>query len=432
MSGVSTAAKSADNEELKESAAAEDAGQASGETGAEGAVAVERNDALPPFAELLQQVTAETGKGYGALMRDMFRYCLGGNKLTTEEYFNLRLYDDHFSKEQKLAFAGLAKSRNIWTRVYRNSRTVGTIIDKLAGESLFRGAGFPVVRTLGACNLRRELPGIAVIDSKTALEAFLTMHAGQKLFGKPTGLSQSLGAMAIDRFEAANGTVHLAGGKTMSVGEVWDLVETNFKDGYLFQERLTAHPDIARVCGDKIATVRLLTIEQAGEPEILATAWKIPAGGNVADNFWRPGNMLASVDMETGTVVEAIQGLGIKRKTVFAHPDSNEAIAGLKLPDWEQAKSLVLSASRLLHDTWMIGWDVAFTPDGPVIVEANETPDLLLMQYVPGEGILTPRFKSFLEWVDTANAEIGKTASRKANVNNRNEASRLLGGATKF
>jgi hypothetical protein len=432
MSGVSTAAKTAENEELKDEQAGETAVQEAAAAGAADAVAVERNDALPPFAELLQQVTAETGKGYGALMRDMFRCCLGGNKLTTEEYFNLRLYDDAYSKEQKAAFAGIAKSRNIWTRIYKNSRTVGTIIDKLAGEALFRGAGFPVVRTLGACNLKRELPGLAAIDGKTALEAFLTVHAGQKLFGKPTGLSQSLGSMAIDRFDAASGTVRLAGGKTMPVGELWDLIEANFKDGYLFQERLSVHPDLAKVCGDKTATVRMLVIEQDGEPEILGTAWKIPAGDNVADNFWRPGNMLASVDADTGTVVEAIQGLGIKRKTVFAHPDSNEAIAGLKLPDWDKAKALVLSASRLLHDTWMIGWDVAFTPDGPVIVEANETPDLLLMQFVPGEGILTPRFKAFLDWVDAKNDEIRKAASQKASDNNRSEASRLLGGATKF
>jgi hypothetical protein len=431
MSGVSNAAEAAESEDLKDDVAA-DAVEEAVTAGETDAVAVERNDALPPFAELLQQVTAETGKGYGAVMKDMFRYCLGGNKLTTEEYFILRLYDDSYSNEQKAAFVGLAKSRNIWTRIYKNSRTVGTIIDKLASEALFRGAGFPVARTLGACNLKRDLPGIAAIDGKTALEAFLTVQANQPLFGKPTGLSQSLGSMAIDRFDAGSGTVHLAGGKTMSVAELWDLIETNFADGYLFQERLSAHPDVAKVCGDKIATVRLLTVEQDGEPEILATAWKIPAGGNVADNFWRPGNMLASVDAENGKIVEAIQGLGINRKTVFAHPDSNEAIAGLQLPDWEAAKSLVLSASRLLHDTWMIGWDVAFTPDGPVIVEANETPDLLLMQYVPGEGILTPRFKSFMDWVDGKNEDIKKAASRKATDNNRGEAARLLGGATKF
>ena len=432
MSGVSNAAEVAETEDLNDKVATDAAADASAEAAAGDAVTVKRNDALPPFAELLQQVTAETGKGYGALMKDMFRHCLGGNKLTTEEYFNLRLYDDSFTREQKAAFAGLAKSRNVWTRIYKNSRTVGTIIDKLAGEALFRGAGFPVARTLGACNLKRDLPGISAIDGKTALQAFLTVHASRPLFGKPAGLNQSLGSMAIDRFDAAGGIVHLAGGKTMNVAELWELIETNFADGYLFQERLRAHPDIAKVCGDKIATARLLTIKQEGEPEILGTAWKIPAGGNVADNFWRPGNMVAAVDADSGKITEAIQGLGLNRKIIFAHPDSNEAIAGLQLPDWEAAKALVLSASRLLHDTWMIGWDVAFTPDGPVIVEANETPDLLIMQYVPGQGILTPRFKAFMDWVDGKNEEIRKAASRKAVDNSRGEAARLLGGATKF
>jgi len=265
MSGISTAAE-AETKELTETAPQ----AADGGNGSASAVALEHEEAQPQFAELLQKVTTETGKGYGALMKDMFRYCLGRNKLTTEEYLNLRLYDDNYSPEQKAAFVGIAKSRNIWTRVYKNSRTVGTIIDKLAGEALFRGAGFPVARTLGACNLGRDLPGIAGIDGKTALEGFLSVHANQRLFGKPANMNQSLGAMAIERFDAATASVHLADGKTMAVAELWDLLDGKFKDGYLFQERLTAHPDIARVCGDKIATARLLTVDQDGAPEILA------------------------------------------------------------------------------------------------------------------------------------------------------------------
>ncbi len=422
-------AKTAETEDIDETSSV----PASAAAGVEGEViATDHIEAEPQFAEILQKVTAESGKGYGALMRDMFRYCLGRNKLTTEEYLNLRLYDDAYSAEEKASFVGIAKSRNIWTRVYRNSRTVGTIIDKLAGESLFRGAGFPVVKTLATCNLSRDLPGITSIDSQTALEGFFSVHAGQRLFGKPANLNQSIGSMAIDRCDVANGTVHLAGGKTLSINELWETIQTKFKDGYLFQERLTAHPDIARVCGDRIATARLLTVVQDDKPEIIATVWKIPGGINVADNFWRSGNMLATVDMDSGTVNEAVRGVGIKRETVFAHPDTNEAIAGLTLPDWDAARSLVLSASRLLSDTWMIGWDIAFTPDGPVIVEANETPDLLIMQYAHGKGILTPRFNAFMDWIDQKNIAIKKAASQKANRNNRNEAARLLGGATKF
>ena len=431
MSGGSTAVKAAESEELNDGLEAERADTAPGTDGGD-AVAVERNDALPPFAELLQQAAAESGKGYGALMRDMFRYCLGGHKLTTEEYFHLRLYDDKYTSEQKAAFIGIAKSRKIWSQVYKNSRTVGTIVDKLAGEALFRGAGFPVVRTLGACFLKRDLPGISAIDGQTALEAFLTVNAGTKLFGKPTSLKQSLGAMATERFDAATGTVHLSNGKTMSVAELWALIENNFKDGYLFQERLASHPDIARLCGDKIATVRLLTIVQDGEPEILATVWKIPVGDHVADNFWRAGNIVASLDLETGTVNEAIQGLGVKRKQIFAHPDSNEAIAGFAMPDWQEAKALVLTASCLLQDTWMIGWDIAVTPDGPVIVEANETPSLTILQHVPGEGILTPRLQAFMDWVYMQNLEFKKAASRENSSTNRSEVKRLVGGATRL
>lgn len=427
-----SAISKAQNAEIEDLDATTSAPAADGAAAEGDVIATDHVEEVPQFAEILQKVTAETGKGYGALMRDMFRYCLGRNKLTTEEYLNLRLYDEAYSAEDKASFVGIAKSRNIWTRVYKNSRTVGTIIDKLAGESLFRGAGFPVVRTLASCNLSRDLPGIASIDSRSALDGFFAVHAGQRIFGKPTNLNQSIGSVAIDRCDTASGMVHLAGGKSMPIGELWDVLQSKFKDGYLFQERLSAHPDIARVCGDRIATARLLTIVQDNSAEIIATAWKIPGGNNVADNFWRSGNMLATVDMETGTVGEAVRGVGIRRETIFVHPDTNEAIAGLKLPDWDAAKRLVLSASRLLADTWMIGWDIAFTPDGPVIVEANETPDLLIMQYAHGTGILTPRFNAFMDWVDKKNITIKKATSQKANRNNRNEAARLLGGATKF
>lgn len=423
-------ARSAENDD-KEPASTSPGGNSA--TVADGrAIAIDHIEAPPQFAEILQKVIAETGKGYGALMRDMFRYCLGRNRLTTEEYLNLRLYDDACSADEKAAFVGIAKSRKIWTQVYKNSRTVGTIIDKLAGESLFRGAGFPVVRTLASCNLKMELPGIASIESEAALEGFFTVHSGQQLFGKPTNLNQSIGSLAIESSDVANGTIQLAGGKAITISELWKTIESEFKDGYLFQERLAAHPDIVRVCGERIATARLLTIVQNGAPEIISAAWKIPGGTNVADNFWRSGNMLATVDMETGTVNEAIRGVGIMKQTVFAHPDTNIAIAGFKLPDWEAAKALAIRASHLLGDTWMIGWDIAFTPDGPVIVEANETPDLLIMQYAHGKGIMSPRFVEFMEWVGQKNAEIRNATRQKANRNSRNEATRLLGGATKF
>ena len=132
-------AKKAETENLdatKSATAADGAGAESN------VIATDHVEAEPQFAEILQKVTAETGKGYGALMRDMFRYCLGRNKLTTEEYLNLRLYDDAYTSEEKAAFVGIAKSRNIWTR--KIDRAIGHIaaVDRHRTDALIEVGWF--------------------------------------------------------------------------------------------------------------------------------------------------------------------------------------------------------------------------------------------------------------------------------------------------
>jgi 2-phospho-L-lactate transferase/gluconeogenesis factor (CofD/UPF0052 family) len=64
---------------------------------------------------------------------------------------------------------------------------------------------------------------------------------------------------------------------------------------------LLPHPALQGITSGT-PTVRVIVILEDGRPEILHTIWKIPAAGNVADNFWRPGNLLADIDAATGTV----------------------------------------------------------------------------------------------------------------------------------
>ena len=47
------------------------------------------------------------------------------------------------------------------------------------------------------------------------------------------------------------------------------------------------------------------------------------------------------------------------------------ALAGFRLPLWEEAKSLVARAATLFLPMRCIGWDVALTPSGPALIEAN-------------------------------------------------------------
>lgn len=141
----------------------------------------------------------------------------------------------------------------------------------------------------------------------------------------------------------------------------------------------------------------MLTLLGPDGPEVLGAAWKIPAGGNAADNYWRAGNLLAQLDRSTGEVRRAITGVGFELKAATHHPDTGVAFAGFHHPDWSALLGLALEGARLMRHVPLIGWDIAGGPDGPVIVEMNETPDFGLIQLAERKGLYTPAFAAMVE-----------------------------------
>ena len=142
--------------------------------------------------------------------------------------------------------------------------------------------------------------------------------------------------------------------------------------------------------------MRVVIIIGRDGPEILHTVWKIPAGGNIADNFWRSGNMLAAVDAASGEVKRVVRGVGPDQSEVETHPDTGRAIKGLVLPDWERLKALCLDCALIFHKLRYQSWDVAPCPGGPIIVEVNTGAAFNLSQLATSEGFLNERFGRFL------------------------------------
>ena len=58
-------------------------------------------------------------------------------------------------------------------------------------------------------------------------------------------------------------------------------------------------------------------------PKIIRACWKIPAGVNMADNYWRAGNLLAQIDMHSGRVLRVSSGAGLDVRCHDAHPDTD-------------------------------------------------------------------------------------------------------------
>ena len=360
---------------------------------------VERTQSDLSLPILMRRVVSEYGKSFNQLIGDFARLGFGPGKLSVEEYFDLRLFDDAaLNGADKRQFVGLDVMRQLWDQVNFDQTWYGIMNDKLASATLLGGYGFPVIPVLAifAPALRLPAPPCLVLKTDDALRVFLREPTNYPLFGKPSNALQSLGSMSFNAYVAERDALVAVDGAEIALEAFVADVTTHYASGYLFQKRLMPHSAIRAICGNRLATVRIVTINPKSGPEILRAAWKIPAGANAADNFWRSGNLLGEIELENGRISRVVSGKGLNQQSHDVHPDSGTAMVGFELPMWAEAKALALDGMQVFTKMGMIGWDIAITEKGPVIVEPNETPDHMLPQIADRRGMMDDRFRSFV------------------------------------
>jgi len=332
------------------------------------------------------------GKSYASQFAEILRLGLGNGRLSANDYFYYRLYDDAlYSPEEKRRFL----SERITYRVAAaccDIRCWGVSEDKILAYTLLSAAGAPVPETQAVFSHGgRQFGSASRLAGTDDLAGFLAGEARFPLFCKPIGGMGSFGAFLLTACEG--GLIEAAGGERLTVpGLAQRLGEGG---GYLLQSVLQQHPALRSVC-EAIATVRIIIIVEQGRPQILHTIWKIPAAGNFADNFWRKGNLLADLDPETGIVRRVIRGIGPAIEEIETHPDTGGRLLGLALPHWKAVVALALDCAPIFAMLRYQSWDIAVCPEGPVIVEVNTGSAFTLPQLATGRGMLSDRFAAFL------------------------------------
>jgi hypothetical protein len=379
-------------------------------------ITTQRDDKPLDLPTLLKRIASEFGRAPNQVVAELARLAFGPGKLSIDEYFAMRLFDDKgLGGTDKRAFLGLDAMRRVWMKANYNQEWWGIMREKLAITSLLGAYGFPVIPTLALYSNVMRMPSTRMLTSRETLKAFLLEGANYPIFGKPMDEKQSLGTASLVGVEAASGTLSTIGGEKLEIEDYLDTITEKYGQGYIFQKRVVPHADVRAIAGDRLATVRVMTILTAKGPELLRAAWKIPAGANAADNFWRPGNLLCTLDLSTGMVLRCVSGGGLTQKEHAEHPDSGARITGIKVPMWEELVGVALEAARTLKDTPLIGWDMAATDAGALIVEPNFTPDFILPQIADRRGMMDERMKAFLAECE-ASARDAKSKMRQMAV----------------
>jgi hypothetical protein len=123
-----------------------------------------------------------------------------------------------------------------------------------------------------------------------------------------------------------------------------------------------------------------------GEKPVYLAGFQSFATNKATTDSWSKGSVYVGIDNESLCLKEfGYYNLDVRDKSlVLEHPDSRIAFKGYTVPFLKDAIDLCLKAHNLFYFHFVIGWDVAITNKGPVIVEANEKPGMNAVQCIDG------------------------------------------------
>ncbi|MGF1611954.1 MAG: sugar-transfer associated ATP-grasp domain-containing protein [Kiloniellales bacterium] len=152
-------------------------------------------------------------------------------------------------------------------------------------------------------------------------------------------------------------------------------------DSFVIQQWIHSHPALRILSNtDYLQTVRIVTAFSAdGEVELLIGNFKIIAGNASTDNYaaGRTGNLMADILLDSGRlgVVMGLGEGGLYQKEHAIHPITGRRFAEFELPYWRESCELARRAARHFLPLLTVGWDIAVTPEGPLLIEGNASWD---------------------------------------------------------
>lgn len=186
-----------------------------------------------------------------------------------------------------------------------------------------------------------------------------------RVFCKINGGEASEGVFV---FEKKDGNYYLNNKKT-TLSEI----KTEIKGStFIFQDIIQQHDSLKNMNSLSVNTIRVTTLRG------------VSGQVNIFNSFLRLGSTKDSFvdNLKAGGLAVGVNDNGVLGKYGFhdksfgtkveKHPISNIVFEGYQLPYWNEVKDLVEKAHKQFYYIESIGWDVAITPNGPILIEGND------------------------------------------------------------
>ncbi|HZZ87668.1 MAG TPA: sugar-transfer associated ATP-grasp domain-containing protein [Caulobacteraceae bacterium] len=300
------------------------------------------------------------------LMADFAALAVGPGRIDFSDFERLRLYDDAFwGGHDRRRLVGQRRAHELALAVNFRHDCFALATDRLAACAYLGAHGLPTEPVLAIYRPGLATPGPNLIRTRGDLRAFLETGAGEPMVAQPVegGGRRCLFGAGAD--------------PATDIDRLLDEVRDTGEVSWLLRPLLAPHPDAAPD-GQRLAPVRLLTVQGGSGPLVLRACWRL--GGR--------DDIVACLDLETGAVIGIVPAAAPHR--------ARAAPPGFSIPDWPRMKATAVEAARLMGQFGLLGWDIAATSEGPVILDIDPTPDLELHQLVDRQGLMDSWFQDFV------------------------------------
>lgn len=164
------------------------------------------------------------------------------------------------------------------------------------------------------------------------------------------------------------------------------------KGNVILEELIKQHDGMNKLYPGAINTCRIVTVLKDMQTKVIVAYLRVGNGAYV-DNF-NSGGMVVPVNVKNGKI--EYNALDKQHNLYKKHPYTGTKFIGFEIPMWEEVLNLVKEAGKKIPQVKFVGWDIAISDKGPVLVEVNDFPGHDIYQLPPhrkdGIGVL-PQFE---------------------------------------
>ena len=351
---------------------------------------------------IFRGVKKDTGWNYLRIASD-FLSKRDALKINLHEYYLYSLYDGRMPEQYLTKFTGRI-TRDLFLERLNPPAYILLARNKYITKILLKSLDIPTPELLFLYDPQAGLESEFVINNPKSAENKLLNFPNQPFVVKVLDGEHGKNINVYTSIESsADGSVAVhVNGERHTIHQVLNFIGKNQR--LLFEAKVKQITAFDAINPTSINTVRMITLlHPNGEAELLMTFIRMGRKGRWVDNIGKGGNVIANVNKETGRFENIVSFLNYKSFSPLTHhPDSGIDLENFKMEDWDGLKKQVFDFHRKLSWLKAIGWDVAITDEGPVIIEINNRWDLI-GQVISKEGWSDQLNDLYKEWGEFEN-----------------------------